>query len=583
MRAAQVILKKKRLASQFGFVRWRFILLFSCVALALGILVTQLAWLQLINPDQLIREGDKRTLRTQMVPTMRGIISDRNGRPLAVSVPSYSICANPQKINLSEIKGDAHWLALANALSMPLDQLYVRLESNSKSSFIYLSRQASPEVADYIRALKLPGICWEQGSRRFYPAGATTAHLIGFTNIDSQGIEGIEYSFDDLLTGRPGARTVRKDRVGRVIEDVSSVDSQTPHNLTLSIDERLQTLVYQELSKAVELNKAEAGTAVLIDIHTGEVLAMVNSPSYNPNNRQGVKKETMRNRAITDMFEPGSTVKPLVIMTGLEQKVINENTVIRTQGPFKVNDKEIKDVAPRAELTIAGIIQKSSNIGVSKIALQMPPDVLVKTYQDFGFGLSPNIGLSGEARGTLPVNKKRWADIERATLSYGYGLMTSPLQLARAYATIGSGGVMRPLSITRVDPPVIGERVMPEETVRKVIGMMEMVTAPGEGGSRAAVKGYRVAVKTGTAKKVGANGGYVDKYLAYTAGIAPVSNPRFALVIVIDTPSAGRFYGGAVSAPVFGSVMSGVLRMMNIKPDAINADTGSIVIKRNEV
>lgn len=581
MKAAQVI-KKKRPEKQTGFVRWRFALLFGCVVMALGILMTQLAWLQLINPDQLIWEGDKRQIRAQAIPTTRGIISDRNGRPLAVSVPSYSICANPQKINLSQIKEDAHWLALANALSMPLDQLYARIDSSANSSFIYLSRQTTPEIADYIRELKLPGICWEQGSRRFYPAGVTTAHLIGFTDIDSKGIEGIERSFDSMLTGQPGARIVRKDRDGRVIEDISSVDSQTPHNMTLSIDERLQALVYQELSNAVTLNKAESGSAVLIDISTGEVLAMVNSPSYNPNNRQGVSKETIRNRAITDMFEPGSTVKPLVIMTGLEQGIINENTVINTQGPLMINDKAVRDVAPRKELSVSGIIQKSSNIGVSKIALQMQPDLLVATYRGFGFGQPTSLGLVGETSGLFPNNKKRWADIERATFAYGYGLMTTPLQLAKAYATIGSGGVSRPLSITRVDPPVFGERVMTEETVRKVVNMMEMVTAPGEGGVRAAVKGYRVAVKTGTAKKVGPNGGYIDKYVAYTAGIAPVSDPRFALVIVIDNPTAGRFYGGAVSAPVFGSIMSGVLRMSNVKPDAINANTSSIVIKKSE-
>lgn len=581
MRAAQVI-KKKRPEKQIGFVRWRFVMLFSCVVLALGILMTQLAWLQLINPDRLIDEGNKRQIRAQTIPTTRGIISDRNGRPLAVSVPSYSICANPQKVNLSHIKDDPHWLALANALSMPLDQLYARFDTNANSSFIYLNRQTTPEVADYIRELKVPGICWEQSSRRFYPAGATTAHLIGFTDIDSKGIEGIERSFDALLTGQPGARIVRKDRDGRVIEDISSVDSQMPHNMTLSIDERLQALVYQELSNAVILNKAESGSAVLIDINTGEVLAMVNSPSYNPNNRQGISKDRIRNRVITDMFEPGSTVKPLVIMTALQQGVVNENTVINTQGPFMVNDKAIRDVAARKELTISGIIQKSSNIGVSKIALQMQPELLVDTYRKFGFGQPTNLGLVGETNGLFPVNKKRWADIERATFSYGYGLMTTPLQLARAYATIGSGGISRPLSITRVDPPVFGERVMDEATVRKVINMMEMVTAPGEGGARAAVKGYRVAVKTGTAKKVGPNGGYIDKYVAYTAGIAPVSDPRFALVIVIDNPTAGRFYGGAVSAPVFGTIMSGVLRMTNVKPDAVNADTSSVVIKRSE-
>lgn len=582
MKAAQVY-KSKRPANQTGFVRWRFVLLFGCVVLALFILVTQLAWLQLINPDQLIREGDMRSLRTQSIPTTRGIISDRNGRPLAVSVPSYSIYANPKKVNFDEIKSNEKWKALASALNIPLSDLYEKLASNSHSSFLYLSRQTTEEVADYIKALKIEGISWELGSRRFYPSGAITGHLIGFTDIDGHGIEGIERSFDAVLTGKPGARTVRKDRTGKVIEDISSVDSLEPHNMTLSIDERLQLLVYQELSKAVVQNKAESGSAVLIDVNTGEVLAMVNSPSFNPNNRSGISGDLVRNRAITDMFEPGSTIKPLAVMAGLENKVITEDTVINTQGPFMVNGKPIRDVARRSELSITGIIMKSSNIGMAKIALRMQPEMLVDMYQRFGFGKATDLGLIGETKGMFPANRKRWADIERATFAYGYGLMTTPLQLARAYATIGSGGIYRPLSITRIDPPVFGERVIDETIVRKVMTMMESVTLPNEGGHRAAVKGYRVAVKTGTVKKIGPNGGYINEYIAYTAGIAPASNPRFALVVIIDAPSAGRFYGGAVSAPVFGSVMSGVLRMMNVKPDGVNADTSSITIRKNEV
>lgn len=576
--------KNKRQDKQTGFVYWRFSLLCVCVFFAMFALISRAAWLQVIYPDKLIREGDMRSLRTQTIPTTRGIITDRTGRPLAVSVPAYAICANPQRVSTALLLEDENGRgqALADVLGMTLEQLVTRLNTSAeaKSSFIYLTRQTTPEIADYIRALKLPGICWEQESRRFYPASETTAHIIGFTNIDGQGIEGIEKSFDEWLTGQAGERTVRKDRLGRVIEDISFVDSKMPHNLTLSIDERLQSLVYSELNKAVELNKAISGTVVLVDVNTGEVLAMVNSPSYNPNNREGTSNATFRNRAITDMFEPGSTVKPMVVMTALDKGIVKDNTVMNTR-PYIVNGKEIKDVAPRNELSITGIIQKSSNVGVSRLALEMPPSALVETYSKFGFGKPTNLGLIGESRGMFPgASKTRWADIERATFSFGYGLMVTPLQLARVYATIGSGGIYRPLSITKVDPPVIGERVFPEKTVRRVIEMMETVALPGEGGARAAVKGYNVAVKTGTAKKIGPHGGYVDKYIAYTAGIAPASNPRFALVVVIDEPSAGKIYGGAVSAPVFSSIMGGVLRTMNVKPDALPDDMNAAVKKK---
>lgn len=294
-------------------------------------------------------------------------------------------------------------------------------------------------------------------SRRYYPSGEVTAHLIGFTNVDSQGIEGVEKSFDKWLTGQPGERIVRKDRYGRVIEDISSTDSQAAHGTALSIDERLQALVYRELNNAVAFNKAESGSAVLVDVNTGEVLAMANSPSYNPNNLAGTPKDAMRNRTITDVFEPGSTVKPMVVMTALQRGIVNENTVLNTV-PYRINGHEIKDVARYSELTLTGVLQKSSNVGVSKLALAMPSSALVDTYSRFGLGKATNLGLVGERSGLYP-QKQRWSDIERATFSFGYGLMVTPLQLARVYATIGSYGIYRPLSITKVDPPVPGERI----------------------------------------------------------------------------------------------------------------------------
>ncbi|MDU7257688.1 MAG: penicillin-binding transpeptidase domain-containing protein [Escherichia coli] len=509
MKAAAKTQKPKRQEEHANFISWRFALLCGCILLALAFLLGRVAWLQVISPDMLVKEGDMRSLRVQQVSTSRGMITDRSGRPLAVSVPVKAIWADPKEVHdAGGISVGDRWKALANALNIPLDQLSARINANPKGRFIYLARQVNPDMADYIKKLKLPGIHLREESRRYYPSGEVTAHLIGFTNVDSQGIEGVEKSFDKWLTGQPGERIVRKDRYGRVIEDISSTDSQAAHNLALSIDERLQALVYRELNNAVAFNKAESGSAVLVDVNTGEVLAMANSPSYNPNNLSGTPKEAMRNRTITDVFEPGSTVKPMVVMTAL--------------------------------------------------------------------------GLVGERSGLYP-QKQRWSDIERATFSFGYGLMVTPLQLARVYATIGSYGIYRPLSITKVDPPVPGERVFPESIVRTVVHMMESVALPGGGGVKAAIKGYRIAIKTGTAKKVGPDGRYINKYIAYTAGVAPASQPRFALVVVINDPQAGKYYGGAVSAPVFGAIMGGVLRTMNIEPDALTTgDKNEFVINQGE-
>ncbi|WP_192457930.1 peptidoglycan glycosyltransferase FtsI [Musicola keenii] len=574
--------KLKRQEEHASFVSWRFALLCGGILLCLVGLMMRTAYLQVIAPDKLVREGDMRSLRVQEIPTARGMISDRAGRPLAVSVPVNAVWADPKDLNdHGGISLDTRWKALADALGIPLDQIAAKINANPDGRFVYLARQVNPAIGEYIHKLKLPGINLRQESRRYYPSGQVTSHLIGFTNIDGQGIEGIEKSFDRWLTGRPGERTVRKDRFGRVIEDISSVDSQAAHNLVLSIDERLQALVYRELNNAVAFNKAESGTAVLVDVNTGEVLAMANSPSYNPNNLTGTPTDVIRNRAITDIFEPGSTVKPMVVMTALQRNVVKENAVLNTL-PYYINGHEIKDVARYSELTLTGVLQKSSNVGVSHLALAMPAAALVDTYSRFGLGKATNLGLVGESLGLFP-NRQRWSDIERATFSFGYGLMVTPLQLARMYATIGSFGIYRPLSITKVDPPVPGERIFSEQIVRTVVHMMESVALPGGGGTKAAVKGYRIAIKTGTAKKVGPDGKYINKYIAYTAGVAPASNPRFALVVVINDPQAGKYYGGAVSAPVFGAIMGGVLRTMNIEPDALaTGDKSEYVINRKE-
>lgn len=456
---------------------------------------------------------------------------------------------------------------LSKNVGIKYNTLMDKLYSSSESRFIYISRHHPENIADYARALQIEGLVLKPESRRFYPLAEEIAHLIGFTDIeDKEGIEGLERSFNSLLIGKKGKQITRRDAKGNVIERIHDEKEYNPQDVVLSIDEELQSMVYREIKKSVIENKAESGTAVLLDIQTGEVLAIANAPSYNPNNRADFKSALARNRAITDTFEPGSTVKPFTVLTALQNKVTYLGEVINTR-PFTVSGHTIKDVAPRESLTLTGILQKSSNIGVSHLALRMPPTALVDTYSKVGFGKDTGLGL-GEERGNNG-DRKRWSDIERATLSYGYGLSVTPLQLAKAYATLGSFGISRPLSVTKVDPPVIGERVLPEKVTRDVVQMMETVAHKGEGGQRAAVDGFRVAIKTGTARKI-EKGKYVEKYLAYTAGIAPASDPRFALVVLIDDPKAGNYYGGAVSAPLFSKIMGYALKSYNIKPDNLD-------------
>lgn len=454
---------------------------------------------------------------------------------------------------------------LANYLDIRYNALMKQLYSASEQGFIYLSRHQSDVIADSVQKLNMATLILKKEPRRFYPLAEEVAQLVGFTDIDDKGAEGLELSFDAMLVGRNGKQIIRKDQRGNVVEHIRDEKQYDPQDLILSIDEDLQSMAYREIKKAMSENKAESGIAVLVDVQTGEILAMANAPSYNPNNRNEFKVELAANRAITDTFEPGSTVKPLMVLTALQHKVTYPDEVINTR-PFTVNGHTIKDVAPRESLTLTGILQKSSNIGVSRLALRMPPTALLDTYNKVGFGKDTGLGL-GESRGSKG-DRSRWSDIERATLAYGYGLNVTPLQLARAYATLGSFGIYRPLSITKVDPPVIGERTLPEKITRDVVKMMESVAQKGEGGQRAAVDGFRIAVKTGTTHKL-EKGKYVYKYLAYTAGIAPASNPRFALVILINEPKAGNYYGGAVSAQIFSKIMGHTLKARNIKPDNI--------------
>lgn len=559
------------------FTPVRFGLVCVGILCCLGLLLARVGWLQIVSPDNLVKQEDMRSLREEPIDVPRGMIVDREGRPLAVSVPVSAIWVDPQTlIEKGGIGYNARWQALANALHISLTELTTRITLHPHSRFLYLARQVDPQQANWIEKLHLPGINLRDESRRFYPAGHVAANLIGFTNIDDQGIEGVEKSFNTQLQGKPGLRLVRKDRHGHVIENLTEQTPVPAHNLQLSIDERLQTVTEDALDNAVRWNKAESGASVLIKINTGEILSMASFPDFNPNNRDKATLDDFRNRAISDTFEPGSTVKPLVIMTALQQGIVQPDSVVDTH-PYVVDGHRIRDVGYYPELTLTGILQKSSDTGVSHLSLAMPIQRLLDTYKAFGFGQSTGLGLTGESQGLMP-QRRFWGQLDRATFAFGYGLMVTPLQLAHVYATIGGFGMERPLSITRIDPPVIGHQVMSPEIVHQVEHMMESVALPGGGGIKAAVHDYRVAVKTGTAKKIGPDGKYIDKYIAYTAGVVPASNPQYALVVVINDPQNGDYYGGAVSAPVFSQIMGDVLRLENVMPDGIAPGSDNLIV-----
>ncbi|WP_420535020.1 penicillin-binding transpeptidase domain-containing protein [Actinobacillus porcinus] len=577
-----VKLNKPKITFETSFLKGRYRWALGFVFLSLFALIARAAYVQIVNVEELTNEADKRSLRVQEIKSARGSILDRNGQMLSISVPMFQLKVDPKVIleNDGIAKNKEKWKALAEVLGMSYKDLVSKIESKPKLREIVLARQISEQIKNYAQDLKLPTMIISSDYRRFYPRAEETAHLLGFTDVDNNGIEGIEKSFNSLLVGKSGSRTYRKDKYGNIVEDIANIKKYDAHNVPLSIDKDLQAMVYLEIKKAVAENNASSGTAVLVDVRTGEILAMVNAPSYNPNKRTGVSEDLMRNKAVTDTFEPGSTVKPFVVLTALQNKVVRRDEVINT-GPLVLTGKEVKDVAPRDRQTLDEILINSSNRGVSRLALRMPPSALMDTYQAAGLGKPTDLGLGGEQIGYLNANRKRWSDIERATVSYGYGINATPVQIARAYLTLGSFGIYRPLSITKVDPPVIGNRVFSEKITRDVVNIMEKVAIKNK---RALVEGYRVAIKTGTAKKI-EKGRYVDKYMSYTAGIAPVTDPRFALVILIDEPKAGQYYGGAVSAPVFSAIMGAALRAYNITPDGVpveNTKTTKRIVRRNE-
>ncbi|MGL5290653.1 MAG: penicillin-binding transpeptidase domain-containing protein, partial [Vibrionaceae bacterium] len=546
---------------------WRYICLFGLLGLLFVLLLGRIAFIQVIEPDRLRHEGDRRSLRVQKTYSARGTITDRNNEPLAISVPMQAVYLDP--VVLFENGGlvdKARWSALADVLELDRASMFKRIEQERKKRFIYLQRQVTPVAANYVKGLKLPGVGLREESRRFYPTGEISAHLVGVTGIDGRGLEGIERGYDGWLSGEPGTRTVRKDRYGRVVETIAVREREQGKELQLSIDQRLQAISYRVIKQAVADYRAKSGSLVMVDVQTGEVLAMVNAPSYNPNNRSELQSFKMRNRTITDVFEPGSTIKPLVVLAALENGVADENTILDTgNGIMSIGGARVRDVTKIGKASISEILKKSSNIGVSQLSLEMPVDALLGIYNSFGIGDASGVNLVGESLGLFP-NNRRWSKFERATLSFGYGLSITPVQLARVYATLGSLGINRPLSILKTEAQVPGTQVVSKKNALKLLKMLEGVTEEGGSAHRAKVDGYRVGAKTGTAK-VAVAGGYGDEYLAYTAGIAPISAPRIALVVLINEPQGDKYYGGQVAAPIFAEVMKSALQILNVAPD----------------
>ena len=561
------LLGKDQIKAPFNPFRFRLICL--GVLTCMVVLLARIADLQFLNQPMLEHEADQRSLRTVTLPTNRGTLLDRNGEALALSVPSRDVIADPMRV--LEANPDflsAKWAYLASALNMRPEQIAAQITANPKRRFLYLGRKIELGIAKDIAELHLKGISEVYDDSRFYPMSEAAAPLIGIVGADNSGLNGLEKGYDKLLQGVPGKEVYRQDAAGNIISMLSYTPPTQPPTVQLSIDKFDQYTLYSKLRDGVLLNKADSGAAVLIKIDTGEILGMASYPSFNPNNYDGATPAQMRNAAINDSYEPGSTVKPLVVMEGLERHLVRPDSVIDTT-PYRVNGHLIRDVGHWPRLTMTGILQKSSDIGVSHIALAMPAEALVNTYQAFGMGKPTGLGLTGESVGYFPAHRQRWADIERATFSFGYGLRVTPLQIAREYATLGAFGVYRPLSITRVTPPVLGKQVANPETVKEVVHMLESDVLPGGTGIKAAVPGYRLATKTGTAEKMGDSGKYDGGYINYTAGIAPASHPEVALVVMINHPTAGDHFGGSVAAPIFGNIMGPVLKHMNIAPDAI--------------
>lgn len=561
------------------FVQWRFITVLVGVCLVFVGLAVRAAYIQVVEPDMLVAQGDNRTIRTRERQVHRGLILDRNGQELAVSVPVKAVWADPKVIHeKGGLSDKRRWQALAEVLGRPVDKMLTLVE-NPKRRFVYVQRQVSPAMANYVKQLKIPGLYLRNESRRFYPTGEVSAHLIGFTDVDDRGIEGIERIYEEQLSGTPDKRRIRRDAKGRQVELLSQKKGKEPGNIQLTIDQRIQSLAYRELKQAVKFLKATSGSAIVADVNSGEILAMVNSPSFNPNNRQNVSGHRIRNRAITDTFEPGSTVKPLAVLGAMEFGTADEQTTINTSpGWMRLGGSLVQDSRNYGEVDLTQIIKKSSNMGTSKLALSIPKEHFIDLYHNMGLVGDTGTNMIGESAGIFR-DRRRWSDFELATLSFGYGLSVTTIQLARMYSILGNGGSKIPMSIIKGQPidDFEKERVISAGTAQSIVEMMEHVTLDGGTGTKAKVPGYRVAGKTGTSRKAIA-GGYGEEYVNIFAGLAPVSDPQIVVVIMINEPAGDLYYAGDTAAPVFSKVMSGALQMLNIPPDG--RDVSSIAAVR---
>ena len=542
----------------------RFFLVVLAILLVAAVLIGRVTLLQLFDRPFLQSQGDARTLRHETIPAHRGMITDRNGEPLAISTPVVTLWANPQELPEDGIQQ----VVLARELGIGLEVLQARIGRFSEHEFMYLRRHMTPDDAQRVLDLRMPGVYSRPEYKRYYPAGEVAAQILGVTNVDDKGQEGMELAYQPYLAGHAGQRRIIQDRRGRLIRELGVVkEAQPGGELVLSIDQRLQYMAYRELRSAVLENEADGGVAIMMDVRSGEVMAMANFPSYNPNNRAGLDPQGLRNQAVVDAFEPGSVMKPLAMMSVLESGEFAPDEVVDTSpGWMRIDRFTIRDIRNYGKLDFSGILEKSSNIGMSKLALQMPDTAIWEKYSQLGLGQAPGTGFPGESAGSLPA-PIRWSRSERAALSYGYGLSVSPLQLASAYTAIANKGERMSPSLLRLNDIPQGIQTVTPSVAEQLLGLLETSVGPDTGGRRARVEGYRVAGKTGTVRKTGASGYSQTAYRSVFAGIAPVSDPRVVTVIMIDHPKAGDIYGGAVAAPVFSSITGNALRLLDVPPD----------------
>ena len=546
---------------------WRSMFIVAMIGLGFVGLGARAAYVQVFGNDFFQRQGEVRFARTLELPANRGKILDRNGLILASSVPAASIWAIPEDVEHEKPEVKAKLRQLAKLMEMPFADLMAKLSDEDKT-FVWVKRQLDWDVGQKIAALDIKGIYQRKEYKRQYPEGEAAAHIVGFTNVEDKGQEGMELAFNSQLAGKPGSRRVIKDRLGRVVEGVGeTIPPIDGKDMQLSIDSKVQFFAYQKLRDQVTLHKAKAGSVVVMDAHTGELLALANYPSYVPDKRQNLTGEQLRNRALTDVFEPGSTMKPFTIGLALESGRVKPETVIDTSpGRINITGSTISDTHNYGALTVEGVIQKSSNVGTTKLAMQMPAKEMWETFSAAGFGQKPQIGFPGAISGRLRPYKT-WRPVEQATMSYGYGLSASLFQMARSYTVFANGGRVIPATLLKTDEPAVGVPVFSERTADQVRKMLQMAAGPGGTGQKAQTVGYSVGGKSGTARKQVGKSYAAGKYRAWFTGLAPVDKPRIIVAVMVDEPSAGQVYGGLVAAPVFSEVVQQTLRMMNVQPD----------------